>query len=72
MEKLTPIRATAVRISLTKKVFTSQEADFIREKLKLASERGFVTRRFENNRYLLASYKGVDDKGISPKWNVKI
>jgi hypothetical protein len=37
-----------------------------------ASERRFVTSRHENNPYLLASFMGVEDKGITPKWNVKI
>lgn len=61
-----------MRINLVKKVFTSQETEFIRNKLRRASKQGFITRRSENNRYLLASYKGVEEKGISPKWNVKI
>jgi hypothetical protein len=31
-----------------------------------------VSPRSENNAYLLASFRGVEEKGISPKWNIKI
>jgi hypothetical protein len=65
-------KAPVMRINLIKKVFTSQETEIIRNKLRKASKHGILTRRSENNRYLLVSYKGVEEKGISPKWNVKI
>jgi len=61
-----------MQINLKKTVFTTRETDFIIDKLKQASERGFVTSRSENNPYLLASFMGVEEKGIAPKWNVKI
>jgi len=61
-----------MRINLTKTVFKSREIDFIIDKLRQAAEKGFITRRSENNRYLLSSYRGLEEKGISPKWNVKI
>lgn len=61
-----------MRINLTKKIFTRQETNFIVDKLEQAEARGFVTRRSENNIYLLASFKGVEEKGITHKWNVKI
>jgi len=61
-----------MRIDLTKAVFTPRETDFIIDRLKQAAERGFVTSRTENNPYLLASFTGVEEKGITPKWNVKI
>jgi hypothetical protein len=61
-----------MRINLAKTVFTSKETNFIIDKLKQASEKGFVTSRFENNLYLLASFMGIEGKGITPKWNVKI
>ena len=61
-----------MQIDLGKAVFTSRETDAIVDKLKQASEQGFVTSRTENNPYLLASFVGVEEKGITPKWNVKI
>jgi len=61
-----------MRINLKKTFFTPQETEFILDKLKGASEKGFITSRFENNLYLLSSYAGVEEKGITPKWNVKI
>lgn len=61
-----------MRINLTKTFFTPRETDFIIDRLKQASEEGFITSRSENNPYLLASYMGVEEKGITPKWNVKI
>jgi hypothetical protein len=61
-----------MQINLTKSVFTPRETDHIIDKLKQASEKGFVTSRSENNPYLLASFRGVEEKGITPKWNVKI
>ncbi len=59
-------------IDLTKPVFTEGETEFIIDRLKQASNRGFITDKPENNEYLLASYTGVEGKGITPKWNVKI
>lgn len=59
-------------IDHTKSVFTPNETEFIIDKLKQASARGFIREKPENNPSLLASYKGVEGKGISPKWNVKI
>ena len=59
-------------IDLTKSIFTESETEFIIGRLKQASKRGFVTDKPENNPYLLASYTGVEGKGITPKWNVKI
>ncbi len=61
-----------MQIDLTKAVLTPRETDFIIAKLKQASEKGFVTSRSENSLYLLASFMGVEEKGITPKWNVKI
>jgi len=59
-------------IDLTKSAFSESEAMTIIAKLKQASDRGFITDKPENNPSLLASYKGVEGKGITPKWNVKI
>ena len=61
-----------MRIDLTKSVFTPIETEFILEKLSQASEEGFVASKSENNQYFLAGYTGVEGKGITPKWNVKI
>ena len=61
-----------MRINLTKTVFTRKEISFIVDKLEQAAAKGFVTRRSENNIYLLASFKGVGERGITHKWNVKI
>ena len=61
-----------MKIDLTKNVFTPNEIDFIQDKLKQALDRGIVTRRSENNPHLVASFMGVEDEGITPKWNVKI
>lgn len=63
---------TTMRIDLTKTVFTTEETDFIVDQLEKAAKRGFITSRSENNPYLLASFRGVEEKGITPKWNVKI
>lgn len=38
----------------------------------MAHKRGYIQKRFENNPYLVASYSGVEEKGITPKWNIKI
>ena len=61
-----------MKIELTKSVFSAGEIEFILEQLSQASEEGFVASRSENNQYLLAAYAGVEGKGITPKWNVKI
>ena len=61
-----------MNIDLTKSVFPAGETEFILKKLRQALEEGFVASRSENNQYLLASYTGVEGKGITQKWNVKI
>ncbi len=61
-----------MRVDFTKSVFTPGETEFILEKLKKASEEGFVSRKSEDNQYLLAAYAGVEGNGITPKWNLKI
>jgi len=61
-----------VKLDLTKSVFTTPETDFIIERLKQASDRGLVAEKPENNSYLLVAYAGVEGRGISPKWNVKV
>ena len=61
-----------MKIELSEKVFTPREIEFILARLKMALKKGYVQRRFENNEYLLASYSGVEEKGITPKWNIKI
>ena len=61
-----------MKIDLTKSVYTAGEIDFVLEKLRQASEEGVVASKSENNPYLLAAYVGVEGKGITPKWNVKI
>ncbi len=66
------INAADMRIDLTKSVFIAGEIDFVLEKLRQASEEGVVASKSENNQYLLAAYVGVEGKGITPKWNVKI
>ena len=61
-----------MQINLKKTRFTSSETNFILSQLEHAAKKGYLTLRSENNIYLLASYRGVEEKGISPKWNVKI
>jgi hypothetical protein len=61
-----------MRIDVRRRVFTTAEAKFIVAKLEQALARGLVAPRSENNPYLLASFRGEEGKGISPKWNVKI
>ena len=61
-----------MRIDLTKSVYTAGEIEFILEKLSQASEEGFIASKSENNPYLLAAYVGVEGRGITPKWNLKI
>jgi hypothetical protein len=61
-----------MRINLKKAVFTDRETKFIVQRLQRASHEGFVRRRSERNPYLMASFVGVEEKGITCKWNVKI
>jgi hypothetical protein len=61
-----------MQIDLTKGTLTREEVKFILERLSRAARLGLLTTRSEANPYLLASYAGVEGKGISPKWNVKI
>jgi len=61
-----------MQININKKIFTTEETNFIIYKLEQASEKGFIARRFENNPSLLTSYVGVEEKVITPKWNVKV
>ncbi len=62
----------AMKIDLAKSVFSAGEIEFILEKLSQASEEGFIASKSENNPYLLAAYVGVEGRGITPKWNLKI
>ena len=61
-----------MRIDLSKSVLTSQETEFVLERLRQASTKGFLVSKEENNQYLLAAYAGVEGTGITSKWNVKI
>ncbi|GEM_PF-869649 len=61
-----------MEINLNVGIFTSNEIDYIIAQLEKAFNNGYLKRRFEDNIYLLASYRGVEVRGISPKWNVKI
>jgi hypothetical protein len=61
-----------MRINLRKRVFSPEETAFIIDKLRLASKKGYISSRSEDNVYLRASFAGVEEKGISQKWNVKI
>ncbi|MCU0645264.1 MAG: hypothetical protein MUC94_13535 [bacterium] len=61
-----------MKINLAKTIFTTSEINFISSRLKSALKKGYIQERFENNPYLEVSYKGVEQKGISPKWNIKI
>jgi len=61
-----------MKIELTKSVFSAGEIEFILEQLSQASEEGFIASKSENNPYLLAAYVGVEGRGITPKWNLKI
>jgi hypothetical protein len=61
-----------MNINLNKKVFPKTETAVILSQLKKACNEGFVRIRHENNDSLMASYAGVEEKGISPKWNIKI
>ncbi len=59
-------------LNFSKRVFSARETELIIKRLNGASEQGFLSRRSERNPYLIASYCGVEEAGISPKWNVKI
>jgi len=61
-----------MKIDLSKKIFNSKEIEFILAQLELALKKGYLQERSENNKYLKASYSGVEEKGITPKWNIKI
>ncbi|MBC8184545.1 hypothetical protein H8E88_25905 [candidate division KSB1 bacterium] len=61
-----------MKINLSEKVFTPNEIKFVLAQLKTACSKGFIKERSENNIYLMASYSGVEEKGITPKWNIKI
>ncbi len=61
-----------MKINLAKKVFTSEEINFMLLQLQTALENGYLQQKFENNGYLIAAYAGVEEKGITPKWNIKI
>ena len=61
-----------MRINLNNAVYSPEEIKFIVAKLHLAVQKGYLTPVAENNTYLLCSYKGVEQKGITPKWNIKI
>ena len=61
-----------MHIDLKKKRFSSNKINFIIDKLKKAMKKGFIKSRSENNIHLIASFTGVEKKGISPKWNIKI
>jgi hypothetical protein len=61
-----------MKIKLSKKILFSEEIDYFLAQLKLACQKGYIQQRTENNKYLLASYAGVEEKGITPKWNIKI
>lgn len=61
-----------MKINLRAGIFSSREIDFIIAQLENAYKNGYLNRRYEDNCFLLASYRGVEAKGISPKWNVKI
>ncbi len=59
-------------VDLTKKVYTPEEAGFILDRLEYACQEGIVEARSESTPSLLSSYRGVEEKGITPKWNVKV
>ncbi|RPI00331.1 MAG: hypothetical protein EHM72_09555 [Calditrichaeota bacterium] len=61
-----------MKINFSNKIFSSSAIKFIFDRLLLAERQGYIKSRNENNRFLIASYRGVEEKGISPKWNVKI
>ena len=59
-------------VNLDKSVFSREDVHFIVSKLRLAVRNGYLTQAHENNEYLIGAYKGVEEKGITPKWNIKI
>ena len=61
-----------MKIDTSKDDFSREEIKFILARLASAHENGYIQKREENNPYLLASYCGVEEKGITPKWNIKI
>jgi hypothetical protein len=61
-----------MKIDLSKNIFSSKEIKHISIMLSDAHKRGYLQKRKENNAYLAASYAGVEEKGITPKWNIKI
>ena len=59
-----------MRIDVSRPVFATREVEFIITQLEQAAARGLVATRAEANPYLLASYRGIEGHGISPKWNL--
>lgn len=57
---------------MEKKVYNPKEIKHILEMLRRAADRGYIEERTENNLYLVVSYRGIENSGISPKWNIKI
>ncbi|MBF0224366.1 MAG: hypothetical protein HQK76_02830 [Desulfobacterales bacterium] len=53
-------------------IFSHEEIKTIISRLKDAASKGYIIPRTEHNISLMASFKGVEHKGVSPKWNVKI
>ena len=60
------------RINLNKSIYSREETKFIVAQLKRSAQKGYLIPAPENNPYLLCAYKGVEAKGITPKWNVKL
>ena len=61
-----------MNIDFSNKSFSTAQVNFIIERLLLAEKLGYIQRKKENNDYLLISFAGVEEKGITPKWNIKI
>lgn len=61
-----------MKIAFSNKSFSPTEIEFIIERLRLAERLGYIKKRNENNQYLIISFSGVEEKGITPKWNIKI
>ncbi|MBN1466757.1 hypothetical protein JXA02_13465, partial [candidate division KSB1 bacterium] len=61
-----------MKVNYPNKFFSSSEIDFILDRLRLAEKLGYIKKRKENNCFLIASYQGIEEKGITPKWNIKI
>ncbi len=61
-----------MKINLKAGIYTSREIKFIIAQLETAFDNGYLKKRYEDNFSLIASYRGVEASGISPKWNVKI